>query len=413
MRSHFRLARPVSSVFLFLLACFVIAMCACGSTGSNSGNGSSGGNSGGAPGTQPGGGSSGSTGSGGGSTGSGGGTGSGSGGTIGSGAPQGGTYVYAHLSESSVGGYRMNSDGSLTALAGSPFAVPGLALAASGTHLFSVGQSQLVVYGIDAQTGSLTAQSQISIPDVLLVAANGAFVYAVDNPTSGGSKIYAFSVAQNGTLTPVAGSPFALIAGPCDLCVRPESVTVDGKYLAVGDGGGPHGAGGFILFARQGNGAVQRTSALGASSALSVALNSTDTFLYAVQSGDGAILTSSIDANGQMKLLQDLLPPPSEGFFPSAVPAASGKYVVAVAAKSLNTYAVGSDGTLTTQLSHVQTVTNDYATSAIFDPSGHFVVLANPDGLTTFSFNQSSGALAAVGSAAKGTTAKLPVAVSF
>src|SRR5947209_1451982 len=172
MRSHVRLAPPLACMFLLLLACFVIAMCACGSTGNNSGNNSSSGNSGGSPGTTPGGsGAGGSTGSG-----SGGGTGSGSGGGGGSTTPQGGTYVYAHLSDSSVGGYRMNADGSLTALAGSPFTVPGNDLAGSGTHLFSAAQSQLVVYGIDAQTGSLTAQSQAAVPGASLVAATGGFV---------------------------------------------------------------------------------------------------------------------------------------------------------------------------------------------------------------------------------------------
>lgn len=402
MHTDGRMARPLSCVLLFLLVCFVIAICACGSSGNNSGNGSLGGNSGGTPGTQPGGGS----------TGSGGGSGSGSGGadgTTGSGTPQGGTYVYARLSGGGVAGYRMGSDGSLTALAGSPFTVPGGALAASGTHLFSVGQSQLVVYGIDASTGSLTSQSQAAVPDAKLVAATGGFVYAVNHPSTGGSSIFPFSVAQNGTLTPVAGSPFMHIGGPCDLCLQPESMTADGKYLAIGDGFGPHGAGGFSLYARQSNGAVQRTSAVGSSDIFSIALNSTDTFLYAVQSGDQAILVSSIDANGQMKVVQDLLPP--EPFF-GAVPDSSGKFVVAMARSSLIAYAVNSDGTLTTQAGQVQTGVNDFPSEEIFAPGGHFVVLANTSGVATFSFNQSTGALAAAGSAASGA-ATSPVAVAF
>lgn len=304
----------------------------------------------------------------------------------------------------------MNSDGSLTALAGSSFTVPGDALAASGTHLFSVGQSQLVVYGIDSQTGSLTAQSQAAVPDASLVAATGGFVYAMTTPSGGGAGLYAFSVSQNGALTPIAGSPTTHIQGPCDLCLRPLSMTVDAKYLAVGDGDGPHSAGAFDLYTRQSNGAVQRTSAVGASSITSLALNATDTFLYAIQSGDDSILVSSIDANGQMKVIQDLFPP---DFFVSAAPDPGGKYVVAASASSLIAYAVGSDGKLATQASSVQTASNTFPATVIFDPSGHFLVLANSIGLTSFSFNQSSGALARTGSAASGSRATSPVAVAL
>ncbi|HWC20357.1 MAG TPA: hypothetical protein VG498_25300 [Terriglobales bacterium] len=394
-------ARRASGFVIAFLAFFSIMLSACGGGGSNSGSnsvgGSSAGNSGGTPppsSSNPGGssGGSGSTGSGGGSSSPG-----------GSGA-QGGTYVYAILSSGGLGGYRLNSDGSLTALSGSPFSVAGSNIAASGTHLFAAGQNQLVVYGIDPQTGSLTAQSQAAVAGIRQVAAAGGFVYATGIPSSGGWGIFAFSVAQNGTLTPVPGSPFPDIAA-CEPCVSPTSMTAGSKYLVTGAGEGPHGAGGFALYPRQSNGAVQRTSAIGSSSVLWLALNQTETVLYAIQDGDNSILVSSIDANGQMTLLQDLLPPDP---FNSAVPDPSGKYVVAAGATTLLSYVLTSDGKLTTEASRAAIPGG----KAIFDPSGHFVVLANSSGLITFSFNASSGAFTKAGSTAVGT-ASPPLAVAF
>ena len=99
-----------------------------------------------------------------------------------------------------IAGFVRNEDGSLTALPGSPFAAGGVGL---GTSLGSQGAIQ--------------------------VADDGRYVLAVD---AGSNQISVLRIGDDGSLTPVPGSPFA--SGG----VEPNSIAVSGDLVYVENTGG-------------------------------------------------------------------------------------------------------------------------------------------------------------------------------
>jgi len=129
-------------------------------------------------------------------------------------------------------GWVISSSGSLTAIPGSPFAVPALdgfisgvgqanmITNPAGTLLFisdAVNQS-IDVYsigtgGVIAQVGSFACPAGFT-PMNLATDGLGKYLYAIDGTYNShqGTKIAAFSIGSGtslGTLTPVTGSPFA------------------------------------------------------------------------------------------------------------------------------------------------------------------------------------------------------------
>ncbi len=73
---------------------------------------------------------------------------------------------------------------------------------AAGTQLLSVAftPTDTAAYNNASAAVSITVNPAIQAPD--------AFVYVASSPNSGGVQTYAFAVATDGTLTPLAGSPF-------------------------------------------------------------------------------------------------------------------------------------------------------------------------------------------------------------
>ncbi len=117
---------------------------------------------------------------------------------VGIAATPAGTFVYASdFALEAVDGYATSANGTLSAIAGSPFAVPG--------------------------TATLTA---------IAIDPAGKFLYAAGNTAPGGPGIVAvFSInSSTGELTPVAGSPFAAGIAPLQLAVGPS-----GEFLYVSD----------------------------------------------------------------------------------------------------------------------------------------------------------------------------------
>lgn len=112
-------------------------------------------------------------------------------------------YVYLDdnpAAANTIAGFVRNADGSLTALAGSPFDAGGLGL---GTSLGSQGAIQ--------------------------VADDGRYLLAVD---AGSNQISVLRISDDGSLAPVAGSPFA--SGG----VKPNSIAVSDDLVYVENTGG-------------------------------------------------------------------------------------------------------------------------------------------------------------------------------
>jgi 6-phosphogluconolactonase (cycloisomerase 2 family) len=164
-----------------------------------------------------------------------------------------GTFVYTNndRTPNSISAFSAAANGSLTAIAGSPFATGGdgagggafgsnritTAVVKNFLYAGNSGSNTVGDFSIDPVTGVLTSlpgspfatggvagavngMSLTTTPDdKFLIVANGASM-----------TITVFSIAANGTLSPIAGSPFASGSSQPLVCAR---VTSDAKFLAV------------------------------------------------------------------------------------------------------------------------------------------------------------------------------------
>lgn len=197
---------------LFTLFLFSILM-ACGG-GSNPPNPGSGGTSG----------------SGGGGTSSSGGTTQGGGSGSGSGTSSTSNNVaFAYVgSNGTITGYAVQSDGTLIAVPGSPYAGPADSPVTNGSYLFAENTSNLNgnfsggqkigVYTLDKQNGSLTLQSTpmgVSTSNSILMSLSldhtGQFLYPTENGNDGVSDVETFNVShgiQGAALSETLSSPY-------------------------------------------------------------------------------------------------------------------------------------------------------------------------------------------------------------
>ena len=144
------------------------------------------------------------------------------------------------VSGNNVGVFRIASTGSLSAVAGSPFAgsgpSAGVTINCQGTLAFHIDDNQDVdAYKMDSH-GALSPVA--GSPFLTSVGFNAGLVLSPDNrflfvtdpfgPNSS-SNISAFVVAPGGALSSVPGSPFPAAFGPGG--VAATTTSKDGKYL--------------------------------------------------------------------------------------------------------------------------------------------------------------------------------------
>ena len=147
-----------------------------------------------------------------------------------------------------IDAFEAGSAGMLSAVPGSPFAAGinlSLALDPQDRFLFAANDgppASVLGFSIDPSTGALIAVPGASFPVTsngttpmqlgqIVIDATGKFVYV---PLTFSNELVAFSIASNGALTPVPGSPFA--AG-----IRPLSMTTVKNFLYVANGMGISG----------------------------------------------------------------------------------------------------------------------------------------------------------------------------
>jgi 6-phosphogluconolactonase len=164
-------------------------------------------------------------------------------------------YVYVNDNASgtnTVAGFLRHADGSLTPLSGSPFAVGGagtgtitgsqgaLQLSSNGRYLLAVdaGSNQISVLGIGLSgqlspvhgspfgSGGATPVS-LAVHDRLLYVANNG------NTTGGDSDYAGFRLHDDGSLTPLAGSTYALPdgSGPGDILFNADGTRLVGTRV--------------------------------------------------------------------------------------------------------------------------------------------------------------------------------------
>ena len=150
----------------------------------------------------------------------------------------------------SVSGFSVASDGSFTLIPGSPFLTGGAGVSGYGYYATqrvtattvgnfvfasNTASNDVSVFTVDTNTGALTLVPGSPFPVggspggfgiALGVTPNSQFLIAAN-----GGTVTVFSIAGDGTLTPIAGSPFPLLAESFGIAVSP-----DGRFLALGEG---------------------------------------------------------------------------------------------------------------------------------------------------------------------------------
>jgi 6-phosphogluconolactonase len=252
------------------------------------------------------------------------------------------------------------STGGLTAIPGSPFATgarpTGIAVDSSGRFVFVANQAanSITVFSIGAN-GLLTQVAgspfAANSPFGLTINSAGTVLYASnfpDSQTSDFNTIAAFSIGSNGTLTAVAGSPFADansargFAATIGLLADPS-----GKFLFVAD----HMAENVVAFnVNSGNGALSPISALPTPAAtcgtschhnpLRLAVDPMDRFIYWTNVQNGTVSTFNIN-NGNLSFVAETTTG-SHPFGLALDPTGSFLYVVNKADNSIAGFSVNS-----------------------------------------------------------------------
>lgn len=210
-----------------------------------------------------------------------------------------GSYLYvANVNDDTVSAYAISS-GSLTPIAGSPFAVgrepSALKTDPSGTHLYVTNftDGSVSAYTIDPATGALSDVS--GSPYVagagtlgIAIEPTGLFAYAV-NETAASISGYSIT-ASTGQLTPVAGSPLATGSSPEAIAVDPS-----GKYVYAANVTSNNSIASYAIAA--GSGALTLISSVGAGTLpVSLAVDPSGGFVYVANSQSDNVSVYAVDA---------------------------------------------------------------------------------------------------------------------
>jgi len=218
-----------------------------------------------------------------------------------------GRHVYVtNLARESVSAFAVAPDGSLSAVAGSPFATGygpwAVAVSLDGKHVYVANNNRGSVSGSVsafsvASDGSLSAvagspfSTGAEEPVAVAVSPDGKHLY-VSNQASG--KVSAFSIAADGSLSPVAGSPFAT-SDPQGMAVSPNA-----KYLYVANGGSQN-VSAFAIAANGSLSAVAGSPFATGATVVGVAITLDGRYLYlANQSNPYGVSGFSIASDGSL-----------------------------------------------------------------------------------------------------------------
>lgn len=259
----------------------------------------------------------------------------------------------------SVSGFAINPfTGSLSLVPGSPFATGGLAggsgisldCTPDGSFLIAAngGTNNITVFSI-ASNGALTpvAGSPFAAgigPDGIKIAPNGLFLSVA---LLGTDQIGMFSIAANGALTPVPGSPFASPASGSVTGVEIDCATtllyapqanLDGTNIDVFSIG-PDGA--LTLVQTSDNPGVGINSNVGV-------LSPNDQFLFVSNQGSSSVTAFSVAADGTLSLVAGS-PFPGTGPIPCGIAtnaAGTHLFTANLGDGTVTSFSIGGNGAL-------------------------------------------------------------------
>lgn len=317
--------------------------------------------------------------------------------------------------DGTISGFRMNRDGTLAALPGSPFAITGN-LAVSGHFLLVADSTGITSYRIDPASGSLTpAAHTVTDSGIGTLYADPIAVDSNKVYRGGGNLLFGFSIDDNGSFAPIPGAPFPL-SGPGGFL---DNLAV-GRSVLLADFGSPK-FDSLLAYNIQNNGAVGGGQEIGGI-AWSLAVHPSGKIAY---SATGAIKGFTIDANGTVN--QGSLTLPSSGnLFQAVAIDPTGKFLAAIdtTAQSITDSHISVfsidpvTGNLTQLVAPVSTGV-PLGSSITFDSSGRFIVITHggdetfPNDVMTFSFDPAGGAVTKIQSASTGVSPGAVVIATF
>ena len=156
--------------------------------------------------------------------------------------------------------------------------------------------SKVAPFQIDPATGGLTQAGSAAAPNSGAIAADATNVYVAAN-ADGNSAIFGFSLAANGALAGVSGSPFFFATG-CSNCDVPSALALQSRLLFAG-GVGFQGVGDATFYTRGPGGVLANMQRLGTTEIERVAIQPAGNVAYGVDQSQGAIVGFMIDASGK------------------------------------------------------------------------------------------------------------------
>lgn len=319
-------------------------------------------------------------------------------------------------------GFRLNPDGTLTPIPGSPFPIAG-DLAVSGSFLIGRDATDITSYRIDPRSGRPVVVNSVAIPSPGVIAADARNVYVEGSTSNFDSVIYGFSVGPSGALTALPGAPYMYAQG-CGgnldiMCPMPllGRLEINDTFFAVAETGF-HDSGGLVVISRESSGALRGGHKTGFSDQDRVALpHPGGNIVFSSNSFSTAGLTSYLlDASGNPTAVTSF--PMDSGITDAAVDP-TGKFLLGVDGNgSVHVFALDSATGAFSQVG-VSEPAGDGADLMAIDPSGRFVIVgqssnlalsAPPDQITVFTFDPATATMKKLQSYPVG---KLPLRIAI
>lgn len=325
---------------------------------------------------------------------------------------------YLYVGGGDLEAYRINADGSLTLVPGSPFAtnlsLAGGAVDPGNKHLYMVGGSGVYAYGINPD-GSLAPISGSPVsagyePSSIAITPSTTYAF-VTNAGSEDNSISAFSFASSGLPIPVTGSPFPVTPSgtPTSAVIAPN-----GLHMYVCDSNGAYTSD-VQAWTINADGSLAKD---GASITTyddnfygSIAIAPSGGYVYACHAFSDNITAYSTNADGTLTELTSLGSPfgartgSADHESEALAMTPSGRYLYTVQAwdgESVCCFRINSNGSLTALTGLVVSSSSiPYSLSLAIDSSSSFVYIPNHDDnkVYLFGIDPSSGILSPLSSA--------------
>jgi DNA-binding beta-propeller fold protein YncE len=291
-----------------------------------------------------------------------------------------GTLYVSNIDAETVSAYAIAADGSLHAVAGSPFnaEVPlGVALTPDGKYLYvadytlSGGVSAFSI-AADGALAPVTGSPFPAKPGTnrVAIAPDGKHLYAAN---AGRDDISAYSIESNGSLSAVPGSPFAAGTGPIK-----SAITPNGQYLYVAN----EESNNVSAYSIAPDGAL---SALNGSpypageTPATVSLTPNGRYLYVAGHTSETITAFSIAADGTLtQVAGSPFPAPWDQLGIVVTPDGKHLYTASSGAhEPLSAFLIAEDGSLTAVGGSPFTAGGDHAKGAAVSPDGRHLFVSN------------------------------------